>query len=193
MSAHSRALEVVGKPPAHPRDCSPAGAHLAWKNARRLVYGRGPCAVSRTADYERRLEIYRTGVRCPERQWLVGGWIEFSCPPTAATGRFARRVRQLSRTGGMRNTGPRGLRPSIWKGTGTCAESTGSEGGCPPKAMFKWAGSRRLVHDRTPAGHGAVLDPFSVYEKGEKLLRQEYGRPRRVAPGEYRPRLPSER
>ncbi len=39
----------------------------------------------------------------------------------------------------------------------------------------------------------AILDPFSVFEKGETLLRKELERAGDVAPGEHHPRVSAER
>jgi len=45
----------------------------------------------------------------------------------------------------------------------------------PPRAMFDEPSQAVKVTTLPNATQDAILDPFSVYEKGEKLLRQELG------------------
>ena len=143
-------------------------------------YGRGPCAISRTADRERRLEICRTGVRRAEHGWLVGGMDPFYSGATdgglptdgGRPLRSSRETTQPNRTDAeywasgltavyLEGALERALNPLVRKVV------------APPKAMFNGPAPDVTFTTAPPAGQDAVLDPFSVYEKGEKLLRQE--------------------
>jgi len=108
----------------------------------------------------------------PNTDGLWEGWIEFLPTDGGRPLRSSRETTQPNRTDAeywasgltaiyLEGALERALNPLVRKVV------------APPKAMFNGPAPDVTFTTVPPAGQDAVLDPFSVYEKGEKLLRQE--------------------
>jgi hypothetical protein len=108
----------------------------------------------------------------PNADGLWEGWIEFLPTDGGRPLRSSRETTQPKRTDAeywasgltgvyLEGALERALNPRVRKVV------------APPKAMFNAPAPHVTFTTVPPAGQDAVLDPFSVYEKGEKLLRQE--------------------
>jgi hypothetical protein len=110
----------------------------------------------------------------PNADRLWEGWIEFLPTDGGRPLRSSRETTQPNRTDAeywaagltavyLEGALERALNPLVRKVV------------APPKSMFNAPAPDVTFTTAPPAGQDAVLDPFSVYEKGEKLLRQELG------------------
>jgi hypothetical protein len=110
----------------------------------------------------------------PNADGLWDGWIEFLPTHGGSPLRSSRETTQPNKTDAeywasgltavyLEGALERALNPPVRKVV------------APPKAMFNGPAPDVTFTTARPVGQDAVLDPFSVYEKGEKLLRQELG------------------
>jgi hypothetical protein len=109
----------------------------------------------------------------PNSDGLWEGWIEFVPVEGGAAVRSPRETTQPNRTDA--EYWATGLTAVYLEGALTRALSPGPRTATPLPNRTIFDGPAPTTPPRRAAGHGAVLDPFSVYEKGELLLRQELG------------------
>jgi hypothetical protein len=111
----------------------------------------------------------------PNGDGLWEGWIEFAPIGSGAPLRSARETTQPNRTDAV--YWATGLTHVYLEGALERAlNPVERKVVAPSRPMFDHPAAPNVTRDvDAPTDHRAVLDPFSVYQKGERLLRQELG------------------